>query len=878
MPNDDLIREGIDAIQEGRLVQAAAIFAGVVKADPASEQGWFWLGQCCTSREQSEYCYRRVLALNPAHAEAKRELDRLTRPAAPSGALPFEPPSTSSPSAAAPSPFILDDQEAADLNAPFTPPPAETVPPAPQAEKETSAALSAGRTEQAIAAEAASPKPGAGKRQANPVIWIMPLLLVCGLVVAFFYMDGMLANLTPASLIQRIAPAQPTLEFTSTSSGPAPAATAAQPTPTQAPSATATSSAASTPRPTLVYAPVFTAGTCAFTVPAGASVKCGSVTVPEDRTDPNSGKVQLAVAVFRSSAASPASDPLLFLPGGPGGAALDLIAGNYAAFVKPFLSERDVIVFDPRGTGHSLPVLDCADLTRTYLDDLHGQIDVSSRTMVYSNDFVSCHGGLRVSGVKLNAYTTQNSAADVHDLVAALGYQKVDLFGVSYGTRLAQVVMRDYPQIVRSTVVDSVVPIETQLFNAEPAAFQSGLQALFDSCEADPNCHAAYPNFEKDFWDLVAQLNANPIQVTAPGLSTGTLTESVDGSTLLSAVLGLLQASIVGPVPQLVYQVKSGDASALVAAQTGTTSEFNSISTGVYIQEMCHEQLLATTPEQLKADLAAFPDIGEFARLPFYGTVDDMFKACKDWEALAPAQGENAPLQSDLPTLALSGKFDPVTPPAWAQQLAGHLKDVYSFVFPASGHTPTFSDPSGCALDMAIAFVHDPSQAPDQSCLAQTAAVDFTQPYTGNPAVGLDPITLPNSGVTISAPVSWPTYGDKGQGDYWRDSSPLDIAQVLITETPQTRTQLVRTFTQKLYGNLGFNPASMPAAGTRSANGITWSLYTLDSYGRPLDLAIGKIPNSPLSLVVLLFSHPDEHAALYQSLFLPVLDSAMPVQ
>ena len=159
-----------------------------------------------------------------------------------------------------------------------------------------------------------------------------------------------------------------------------------------------------------------------------------------------------------------------------------LSAENYPALVKPFLSKRDYIAFDQRGTGLSIPALSCDELENVYKEDIGGQIPASSRDYIYTNAFRSCHDAMTIGGIELNSYTTLASSDDLNDIVTALGYKQVNLFGASYGTRLALVTMRNHPEIIRSVVLDSVVPVEVKLFNEDPIRYGSALQALFDGC------------------------------------------------------------------------------------------------------------------------------------------------------------------------------------------------------------------------------------------------------------------------------------------------------------------------------------------------------------------------------------------------------------
>ena len=210
------------------------------------------------------------------------------------------------------------------------------------------------------------------------------------------------------------------------------------------------------PLPTVAYQPLFETAQCKFDIPKDADVKCGYVIVPEDRTgDPVSHDQAGGCCLSIAKAETPEPEPVMFLQGGPGAEAVQLSADAYDVLVAPFLSKRDFVVFDQRGTGLSEPVLNCDELKKAYAQDIHGLIPAATRNLVYSNAFISCNGLMSAQGVKLNAYTTFESAADVKDVLGVLGYQKVNLYGASYGTRLAQVVMREYPEIVQSAILDS---------------------------------------------------------------------------------------------------------------------------------------------------------------------------------------------------------------------------------------------------------------------------------------------------------------------------------------------------------------------------------------------------------------------------------------
>jgi pimeloyl-ACP methyl ester carboxylesterase len=573
----------------------------------------------------------------------------------------------------------------------------------------------------------------------------------------------------------------------------------------------------------------------------------------------------LAVAVYKSFNDSPEPDPVVFLQGGPGAEAVQLSADAYNVLVEPFLSKRDFIVFDQRGTGLSEPPLQCEELTKTYSQDIHGLIEASTRVLVYSTSFYSCQGLMSAKGINLNAYTTVESAADVKDILSLLGYQKANLYGASYGTRLAQVVMREYPEIVRSAILDSVVPVDTSLFSNYPNAIQSGLRTLFVNCAIDPQCSAAYPNLEAVFWELVKELDANPVTVSTSGYPNGTLTETVTGTTVLNVILGSIKNSyFISTAPQSIYRFKNGDFSTLVIQQAGLPFAFEGISPGLFITMMCREHVLTTTPEEVQKG-ANRQIIKEYAWLPFYGNTDNVFETCKTWGASGPAYGENDPTASDIPSLVITGAYDPTTPPMYAKQITGQLSHSYYFEFAHEGHTPTASDSSGCAMKIVDQFLSDPTVEPDRGCLNESKPVNFVVPYTANPPLTLK--TIQASGLSVDVPADW---NFLGEGFYYRGNSPFDITEAGILMIPGSPQDIEELFSLKAYGYRGLDSPLIPA-GQRQSNGLAWNLYKSSSYGRPVDIAMAQ--DGGWSIVVLLFCNQDEHEALYQTVFIPMVDS-----
>jgi pimeloyl-ACP methyl ester carboxylesterase len=643
------------------------------------------------------------------------------------------------------------------------------------------------------------------------------------------------------------------------------------PTPTNTPPSTPTPA----PTPTLAYAPTFASADCLFRVPAGATVECGFVSVPEDRDGDLADTIRLSVAVYRSSSDSPAPDPVVYLHGGPGGRALGPLASRYEEFIVPLLKERDLVVFDQRGAGLSEPRLDCSELKLLYLDDLQHKLPADEREIRYTNALTTCHDRLVSDGANLAAYTSAASAADVRDVVTVLNYEQVNLYGVSYGTRLAQTVMRDFPEIVRSAVLDSVLPVEVNPYAESAATRTYVLSALFDACAADLACSAAYPELKTVFYDLVARLDAEPITVRVPNPLGGQSYDAiVNGAGLTSAVMwGLHSSSTIPLVPQAIYDVHAGDYSRLGYALALPAMIYEDTSLGVMISINCHEQIFTSTPEELEAGLAGYHLTEAVGLSSIYESGESLFSLCRMWDAAPFDPRETEPLVSDIPTLIFAGEYDPTTPSAFGRQLADNLGQARLVEFPGEGHAPSPDGAGGCPLSLALAFLDDPTAGLDKSCVSELDEPRFVVPFTSTAAVRFKRFTDEEYGITGIVPRDWKAIGS---GFYNRAASALDPTQLGI-QSAHVTTAVWLHWLAKQYRYIGFDDGQVPQfVGERQANGLTWGLHAAEFEGNPVDLALAEADG--LTLLVVLLSVRSEHDAVYEALFLPVVDATLPAE
>ncbi len=494
------------------------------------------------------------------------------------------------------------------------------------------------------------------------------------------------------------------------------------------------------PSPTTApYQASFEDAACSFSLPDGQpveKVRCGFLTVPENRVHPEARSVKLAAAVLKSTAAEPQPDPIVYLSGGPGGPALTSeMQGWDSQFAAPFQSKRDIVFFDQRGTGLSRPGLYCPEVRKNFLDSLalneSGGSDADEANPRRVAAVLACREHLVADGTELSAYSSAESAADIADLMAALGYGDYNLFGVSYGTRLALTAMRDRPQHLRSVVLDSTLSLQAN-GNAERARnFERALDTLLSGCKADAACDASFPQLETMFFDLVAKLNREPIVVEPRDPATGTVGRVVvTGDRLMAGVWqALYDTSLLGILPFAIDSIAHGNNGILELLAESVVFRFDDFADGMSQSVNCNEEIPFTTAQIVADDNKDVrkPIVDGEVGTTNAASTKRLLDLCAAWGTPAPDARENEAVSSDIPTLVLAGEYDPVTPPAWGKLAAVTLSRSYFFQFPGVGHGVMFAGNGrhGCAVAIFTAFIDDPSHSPDGSCIATVPPLAF---------------------------------------------------------------------------------------------------------------------------------------------------------
>ena len=439
-------------------------------------------------------------------------------------------------------------------------------------------------------------------------------------------------------------------------------------------------------------------------------VRCGVHRVFEDRASGAGRTIPLFIAVLPARQAPAAPDPLFVLAGGPGQGA-SMLAGFANRAFADVRRRRDIVLVDLAGTGRSA-ALNC-------------QLYPSPADLV--GDFYpipqvrSCRDTL-ARQVDLRRYTTPVLMDDLDEVRAALGYERINIYGTSYGTRAALVYVRRHRDHVRAIVLKAIAPPTMRGTMHYARDTERSLRRVFDACAADSGCSTAFPNVIAEFRELLARADRGSLRGLVPDPAGGPPVElSLSRGVVASTLLGLLQNSNAAvQLPLLVHIAFRGDTQPLVDAIVGYRRAIDAaIGFGMHLSVMCSEDAPRMDPEA--------------ARLTDRGTalgdyrVAQLAAACTEWmQGDLPADYAE-PVQSDVPALLVSGTLDPNTNERWGEEAARHLSHATHVVIPNLSHS--FSSIMECGATFIAAFIEAASAAEvDFSCKDHVDLPPFALP------------------------------------------------------------------------------------------------------------------------------------------------------
>jgi len=461
-----------------------------------------------------------------------------------------------------------------------------------------------------------------------------------------------------------------------------------------------------------------------------ADATCGYLVVLEDRNRPNGRTIRLMVAKYTANSPEKRADPVVYLAGGPG----DIAPLEVNAFIAAgFIRDRDILVVSQRGTMFSEPALTCASIDEfnRNLLDLRFYSEATKRGHLAATE--ACHRELAATGADLSAYNSTENAADFADLRRALRLAMWNVYGSSYGSYLAQTLMRNHPEGIRSVVLDSVLPT-TYTIPGNWWITRAGFDNLFQACAAQTACNAAHPHLEETFTELVNKFEAEPLTTTARDPVTGTdLKVVLDGGSLVDWLRNQNYAvPLLRAAPDLIGGLAAGRPEAVEAIAKDRVGRapppgpgVPALGYGLSLGATCREDYPFATPEDLAAaGREAFPDYPASVQDEGVGGWAYVNEDCRDvWKVPAAPTAMRQPVASSIPTLLISGSFDTLTSLAGAKAAAANLSNATIISIPGVGHVVAPASP--CAQAVIVSFLADPG-APDTSCVGALKRPGFT--------------------------------------------------------------------------------------------------------------------------------------------------------
>jgi pimeloyl-ACP methyl ester carboxylesterase len=416
----------------------------------------------------------------------------------------------------------------------------------------------------------------------------------------------------------------------------------------------------------------------------GVDGECGSISVFENRSTNTGRRIDIRAMVLRANVPSPREAVFMFSGGpGTGSTLMAPVADGWARVIRESL---DVVLVDQRGTGASHP-LPCPSNAETDPASIFGH--------VYDVKHIAACRDVLERDADLTQYTTDRAVADVDDVRAALGYQRISLFGSSYGTRMAQAYMRRFPDRVRSVVLDGVAPMDTVLPLTYAAGTERALERIIGACAANVDCQRAHPRLESELKQLIARLDTTPIQGSVRTSENGVKPVSMHRGDVGYAVRGILYSpAAAAALPGLIARAAtSGDGSELAQLYWNRRVRFDdTLALGAHLSVECAEDVPFVSDQEI-GPATAGTLLGRYL-------FDEYRAACGAWRRAAIAPDARKPVTARVPTLLVSGSFDPVTPPEFAERVARWLPRSRTIVSPTGAHGSS----TGCARD-AVLFV-----------------------------------------------------------------------------------------------------------------------------------------------------------------------------
>lgn len=462
---------------------------------------------------------------------------------------------------------------------------------------------------------------------------------------------------------------------------------------------------------------------CVFRPPRGDKIECYTLVVPENRANPKGQEIRLKVAVLKARRPL-AADPVIYLAGGPGDSPLvasyagadPLAEGDWWNDTAAIRKRRDVIIVSQRGAGGSSPNLDCFEprTSEPARAKRRAVTEPQEREIL-----LRCRADFDKRKIDMSMYSTPALADDVADLVKAMQLGKVNLYGISYGTRWALEIMRRHPNIVRSAVLDGVYPPQINGEQNEPEILRTVFEQLYAECAADKLCRERNPDLAGSVRAVLTQADKTPIELTLT-LEDGPQQVKLDGAKLLLVLLHMMRQGEAALVPEAVTALRRGDKRIVrqfaedLEEDDGGLLETNAQQFGGLFNTIeCRETWAGVDQAARERAIQAggvYSLTSHLSKLPAF---------CPVWRVPVAPPAERQPVTAAIPTLLLSGGYDWLTPASWGREAAKHLPEARHVIFRAQGHGVSSQDQ--CAARLRNEFVDAPDPRWPLPCRGDTS-------------------------------------------------------------------------------------------------------------------------------------------------------------
>lgn len=435
------------------------------------------------------------------------------------------------------------------------------------------------------------------------------------------------------------------------------------------------------------------------------NVACGTMEVPENWEDPDKGSISITYAIIKSDSKK-YEDPVVYLMGGPGGSAITLLP----IFIDhPILANRDIILIDQRGTKYSGGV--CPEIGEKVIDIISDNLTPEEEYEQLSGFAEACKNEMVKNDMDPASYNTIENAKDIIALRKHLGYKEWNLYGSSYGTRLALEIANIDPTGIRSLVLAGPISREQKFYQDYSANFIRSLNLVFENCKNDPGCNERFPDLKSLYLSLLQELSQNPLTVTVNRKDF--IINSSDLALMVHQML--YNRRTIGSIPSFLTAFSEGDQDVIESGIYPLFYLSGIVDFGMYMSTQAFDEgWYDITSEFLKGE-KEFPETR-------YGMAfhNGEIRITPSWHSERYSISYE-PEKIQLPTLILAGEYDPVTPPSYGQYISEQLPDSHYYTVPGRGHA--LSD--RCSNSVILSFLENPHKEPESICLENMPKIRF---------------------------------------------------------------------------------------------------------------------------------------------------------